>query len=191
MMLQRYLQFQEKNGAIYDSHRLKKQIISVMLRERAEFKELFMIKTNRIKIYPATRMEMEIQIAAEKDDELKAAYSEMLEGCMLHPDEWEWYAMWIIELDNGTRIGDLCFKGLDSSGVVEIGYGILEEYQGQGYATEAVKVVTAWAFQNSKVVAIEAETDAQNTVSQRVLEKCGFIANGKWGDEGPRFVLTR
>ena len=136
-------------------------------------------------------MEMEIQIASEKDEELKAAYSEMLEGCMLHPDEWEWYAMWIIELYNGTRIGDLCFKGLDSSGVVEIGYGILEEYQGQGYATEAVKVVTAWAFQNSKVVAIEAETDAKNTVSQRVLEKCGFIANGKWGNEGPRFVLTR
>ncbi len=149
------------------------------------------IKTSRIKIYPATRIEMEIQIASEKDDELRAAYSEMLQGCMQHLDEWEWYTMWIIELHNGMRIGDLCFKGLTSSGIVEIGYGILEEFQGQGYATEAVKEVTAWAFQSSNVVAIEAEADVQNIASQKVLEKCGFIANGEWGNEGPRFVLSR
>lgn len=149
------------------------------------------IKTNRIKIYPATRIEMEVQIASEKDDELRAAYSEMLQGCMLHPNEWEWYTMWIIELHNGMRIGNLCFKGFTSSGIVEIGYGILEEFQGQGYATEAVKEVTSWAFQSSNVVAIEAETDVQNIASQRVLEKCGFIANGEWGNEGPRFVLSR
>lgn len=159
--------------------------------ETLEFGVIAIIKANRINIYPATRIEMELQIVSEKDDELRAAYLEMLEGCILHPDEWEWYTMWIIELYNGVRIGDLCFKGLASSGIVEIGYGILEEYQGQGYATEAVKVVTDWAFQSSKVVAIEAETDAQNTASQRVLEKCGFIANGEWGNEGPRFVLSR
>ena len=58
-----------------------------------------MIKTNRIKIYPATRMEMEIQIASEKDEELKAAYSEMLEGCMLHPDEWELKLGDLLDLD--------------------------------------------------------------------------------------------
>lgn len=90
-----------------------------------------------------------------------------------------------------TRVGDLCFKGLDSKGVVEIGYGILEEYQGQGYATEAVKAVTEWALQKNNVTAIEAETDVDNIISQKVLAKCGFIANGVIGEEGPRFVLTR
>jgi ABC-type glutathione transport system ATPase component len=36
---------------------------------------------------------------------------------------------------NSIRIGDLCFKGLREDGITEIGYGILEEHRGQGYAT--------------------------------------------------------
>ena len=150
-----------------------------------------MIETKRIKMYPASREQMEKIIAAETSAELKDAYSEMLEGCLQHMDEWEWYAMWNIELMNGTRVGDLNFKGLDENGVTEIGYVISEEYQGQGYATEAVKAVTEWALQKNNVTAIEAETDVNNIISQKVLAKCGFIANGVVGEEGPRFVLTR
>ena len=133
---------------------------------------------------------METIISSETNAELKAAYSEMLDGCLQNPDQWEWYAIWIIELSDGTHIGDLCFKGLDSNGVAEIGYGILEEYQGQGYATEAVEAALRWAFQNPNVTAIEAETDADNAASKRVLEKCGFIANGIIGKEGPRYRVS-
>ena len=134
---------------------------------------------------------MEAIISSETNAELKAAYSEMLDGCLQNLDQWEWYAIWIIELIDGTHIGDFCFKGLGSIGVAEIGYGILEEYQGQGYATEAVKAALRWAFQNPNVTAIEAETDADNAASKRVLEKCGFLANGIMGKEGPRYTLKR
>ena len=134
---------------------------------------------------------METVISSETSAELKAAYSEMLDGCLQNPDQWEWYAIWIIELRNGTHIGDLCFKGLDSNGVAEIGYWILEEYQGQGYATEAVEAALSWAFQNPNVTAIEAETEDDNAASKRVLEKCGFLANGIIGKEGPRYTLNR
>ena len=150
-----------------------------------------MIETKRLRIYPATQNQMEDFIAAQTNDVLRAAYSEMLEGCLKNPDIWEWYAIWMIELNNGTHIGELCFKGLDENGVAEIGYGISEEHQCQGYATEAVKAVLTWAFQNTEVTAIEAETDAENMASKRALEKCGFIANGKIGEEGPRFTVTR
>lgn len=150
-----------------------------------------MIETKRLRIYPATQNQMEAFIAAQTNDALKAAYSEMLENSLKHPDKWEWYAIWMIELKDGPHIGELCFKGLDLNGVAEIGYGILEEYQCQGFATEAVKAVLTWAFQNPKVTAIEAETDAENISSKRVLEKCGFISNGKIGEEGPRFTVTR
>ena len=134
---------------------------------------------------------MEKFIASQTVEELKAAYTEMLDGCLEHPGQWEWHAIWMIELKDGTHIGELCFKGLDSGGVAEIGYGVAEEYQGQGYATEAVKAASAWAFQNPAVTALEAETDAANTASKRVLEKCGFIATGETGEEGPRYTLTR
>ena len=45
------------------------------------------------------------------------------------------HAIWMIELKNGTHIGDLNFKGITADGMVEIGYGILEEQQRKGYAT--------------------------------------------------------
>ena len=149
-----------------------------------------MLSSARLRIYPATRSQMEAMIASEPDDALKVAYTEMLDGCLRHPDQWDWYAVWIIELMDGTRVGNLCFKGLDADGVAEIGYGISDEYQGQGYATEAVQAVTAWAFRDPRVTAVEAETTAENIASQRVLEKCGFQPTGTSGQEGPRYTLV-
>ena len=150
-----------------------------------------MIENGRVRIYPASREQMESFITAEKDDELKKAYSEMLEGCLAHPDRWDWYAMWMIEKTDGTHIGDLCFKGLNENENPEIGYGVLDEFRGQGYATEAVKLALKWAFDHPEVVAVEAESDPDNAASQRVLKKCGFLANGEIGEEGPRFIVYK
>ena len=148
------------------------------------------METDRIRIYPANREQMESSILAEKDDELKKAYGEMLEGCLTHPDQWDWYAMWMIEKTDGTHIGDLCFKGLEEKNP-EIGYGILDEFQGHGYATEAVTLAVEWAFSQPGVLAVEAETDPDNIASQRVVEKCGFKATGTIGEEGPRFIIHK
>ena len=150
-----------------------------------------MLNTERLCIYPASREQMEAMIVSEQDGELKKAYSEMLEGCLRHPDQWDWYAIWMIEKTDGTHIGDLCFKGLREDGIAEIGYGSLEEHQGQVYAAEAVQAAVRWAFLHPDVRSLEAETDAGNAASQRVLEKCGFRPNGTFGEEGPRFTLDR
>ena len=150
-----------------------------------------MIETENLKIYAASQDEMENFIEMQTNDVLKTAYKEMLEGCINNPEQWEWYAIWMIELKDGTHIGELCFKGLDSDGIVEIGYGITEKYQEHGYATEAVKAISAWAFQEPKVTAIEAEIEDKNIASKKVLEKCGFVFTGKNGKEGPRYKLTR
>jgi len=150
-----------------------------------------MIETENLKIYAASQDEMEKFIELQTDDVLKAAYTEMLNGCIENPEQWEWYAIWMIELKDGTHIGELCFKGLDSNGVVEIGYGITKKYQDHGYATEAVKAISSWAFQEPKVSSIEAEIDEKNIASKKVLEKCGFIFTGKKGTEGLLYKLTR
>ena len=149
------------------------------------------LNTERLRLYPASRERMEAIIASEQDEALKQAYTEMLGGCLRHPGQWAWYALWIIEKTDGTPVGDLCFKGLGEDGVAEIGYGIMEEYQGRGYATEAVRAACQWAFQHPQVKLLEAETEAGNAASQRVLEKCGFRPNGSFGEEGPRFTLGR
>lgn len=122
-------------------------------------------------------------------DELSAAYGEMLSGCKGDPENRVWYAPWAMTLkDTQEYVGDLGFKGPVKKHAVEIGYGVLPEYEGQGYTTEAVQAMTQWAFQQKEVVFVEAETDPENKASQRVLEKCGFAPDGTTGEEGPRFV---
>ena len=79
-----------------------------------------MLNTDRLRIYPASREQMEAMIASEQDEELKKAYSEMLEGCLRHPNQWDWYAIWMIEKTDGTPVGDLCFKGLREDGIAEM-----------------------------------------------------------------------
>ncbi len=148
-----------------------------------------MMENERIRIYPASQEQMEKFIASETDEELKKAYREMLEGCLAHPGEWDWYAMWMIEKADGTHIGDLCFKGIEAGRNTEIGYGILEEYRGQGFATEAVKLALKLAFRHPGIKAVEAEADTSNVASQRVLMKCGFRPNGEIGEEGPRYIV--
>ena len=144
-----------------------------------------MIETDRLKLYAASKEQMEAFIAAQSVDVLKAAYTEMLEGCLTHPDQWEWYAIWMIEAKDGRHIGELCFKGVTGEGTAEMGYGIAEEYQGRGYATEAVNAAAAWALEQDVITCVTAEVDAENAASVRVLEKTGFVPAGKIGKEGP------
>ena len=148
------------------------------------------IETARLVIHTATREEMLKIIDSQTDDVLQKAYKEMLQGCLDHPEQWVWYAIWIIECKDGSHVGDLSFKGFNDDGSVEIGYGIDEAHQGQGYATEAVNAAVMWALQQPGITCVEAETEPNNKASQRVLEKCGFVPSGIDGEEGPRFVRS-
>ena len=149
------------------------------------------IETARLCITLASDAEMELIAAAETDAEMKKAYGEMLQGAQEHPEIRELYAMWLIKLkgEPDTVIGDMCFKGLSDDGVVEIGYGVYPPYESHGYATEAVMALVGWAIKREDVQSVEAEAEASNVASLRILEKCGFVANGKLGTEGLRFVL--
>lgn len=150
------------------------------------------VETERMYLYSLSNEEMRLVIEKESDLEMKQAYAEMLEGSLSNPDKRIWYAIWNMELKNDleTIVGDFCFKGLGDDGVVEIGYGLKEEYRHHGYMTEAVKVITEWALSQDGVKQVEAETDAENIASQKVLLQSGFISNGKMGEEGPRFVVS-
>lgn len=131
--------------------------------------------------------EMKALIAQQDDTELIKAYGEMHDLSVAHPELRQWYAAWFIYLAD-KRIGDVCFKGLSSGGSVEIGYGLLPEFWGNGYATEAVMAMTEWASKQPGVKFIEAEAEDSNIASKRVLEKAGYVPTGKIGEEGPRFL---
>ena len=107
--------------------------------------------------------EIEALIERTPSDELRAAYGEMLSGGKSDPGNRVWYAPWSMVLKDAQEyVGDLGFKGPVKKHAVEIGYGVLPEYEGQGYTTEAVQAMTQWAFQQKDVVFVEAETDPEN-----------------------------
>ncbi|WP_027483680.1 GNAT family N-acetyltransferase [Deinococcus pimensis] len=82
-------------------------------------------------------------------------------------------------------IGQLSFKGgPDEQGTVELGYGLNPAYHSQGYATEMVRAMLAFARSHPEVRQVTAETRVDNLASMRVLEKTGFVrAGARWCDE--------
>ena len=116
--------------------------------------------TERLFLIPLRPDGMRALLARTTDPELVQPYTDMLDLSLAHPDQWVWYTAWgLYQNDSGDWVGDLCFKGLPENGHPEIGYGLLPEYEHQGYATEAVRAACRWAFGQPGVTAVEAETD--------------------------------
>ncbi len=59
-----------------------------------------------------------------------------------------------------------------------LGYWIGEPYAGQGYMSDAVRALSATAFEELGLHRIEAATVPSNEASQRVLRRCGFQQEG-------------
>lgn len=148
-----------------------------------------MVITERMTIYPISIDKMKEIVETEKNEILKIAYTEMLDGCLKNPADYIWYTLWFMELKNSDHeiVGTLSFKGLDENGIVEIGYGINAGYENKGYMTEAVQSMVKWALMQPRVKQVESEAEESNIASIRVLEKSNFIPNGI-GQEGIRFV---
>lgn len=61
----------------------------------------------------------------------------------------------------------------------EIGYWLGEEFWGRGIATEAVRAVTAYAFDKYDLCRMYAGVLEWNPASMRVLEKAGYVCEGR------------
>ena len=57
----------------------------------------------------------------------------------------------------------------------EIGYAFLPGYHGKGYATEAIRTILKYAFNDMQMHSVEAVLDPRNIASEHVLLKNGFV----------------
>jgi len=80
-----------------------------------------------------------------------------------------------------TVIGSISLekKVLFGEEVVEVGYVIARDYWGLGYATVALRLAISRCLEELKISKIVAFVDPEHVVSQKVLEKNGFIFQGK------------
>ena len=95
-----------------------------------------------------------------------------------------WYTYWLVVVTGEPFGAGLAgFKGApDAEGRVEIGYGIDPAYRNQGYTTEAVRALVAWAFDQPGCRSVHAPVLKDNPASSRVLAKCGFAVHHETED---------
>jgi RimJ/RimL family protein N-acetyltransferase len=84
------------------------------------------------------------------------------------------FGLWVVELMDGTPIG-IC--GLLKRPVlddVDLGFAMLPQFRGEGYAFEAAAAVVAHARDTLRLERLVAITNPDNDASGRLLEKLGF-----------------
>jgi len=67
-------------------------------------------------------------------------------------------------------------RGVFQSGY--LGYYIFEQYAGQGYMSEGMRLVINHAFKKLKLHRLEANIQLENTRSIKLVKKLGFIKEG-------------
>ncbi len=95
-------------------------------------------------------------------------------------DRQKYYLTMVLK-GEGTVIGDagLEVKGRGpGGGEGEIGYFLMKRYWGQGYATEAARLIVDYGFSHLGLHRIIATCLAANAASEHVMQKCGMVKEG-------------
>jgi [ribosomal protein S5]-alanine N-acetyltransferase len=134
------------------------------------------IQTKSLKLVPHTLEEVHAMIEAMTPSEKVELSADWL--ARLHAstsaDPWT-HGFSLVKREGDIVVGNAGFKGPPTAdGVVEIAYGVIPEYQGKGYATEAAEALTSYAFSCGPVRMVRAHTRPEPNASTRILTKCGF-----------------
>lgn len=87
---------------------------------------------------------------------------------------------WLIFRGDSELVGAISAR--EDQGI-NLGYLLARPFWGQGFMSEALNAVTAWAFAQSSVFRVWAVCDFENQASARLLERNGFHQEGilkKW-----------
>ncbi|KOT32002.1 acetyltransferase [Streptomyces caelestis] len=91
---------------------------------------------------------------------------------VLHP-EWGMYVL--VRREDDRAVGAMGFHGApDEDGRVEIGYDLSVDARGHGYATEALRTLSAWALAQDGVRTVAAVVERENGPSRKVVTRAGF-----------------
>jgi len=116
------------------------------------------------------------------------AYNYLLTRMEEYPNYRGWSRYIVIRSNNGDRrtlAGGCGLLGpIELTDDPEIGYGLLSDFQGQGYASEAVAGLLSWIFQHPHVKSVNAQTFPDHAASLKVLSKGGFQPAGNGREDG-------
>jgi ribosomal-protein-alanine N-acetyltransferase len=111
-------------------------------------------------------------------------------------DHWEQhgYGLWMLSLrETGEFVGRAVLRHLHVAGndEIEIGYALMPEYWGKGFATEIASKIVAVAFSEVGLTDVVAIALPTNRGSRNVMEKVGLSFECDTTYEGNPQVLYR
>jgi ribosomal-protein-alanine N-acetyltransferase len=151
---------------------------------RLESSRLYLIPLNYTQLikYGALDYSMELELnLLPRQREMKDEFKSTIETYLIpyinqHPDQILFATIWlIVHRKQNIAVGDIGFNaGPSEKGVVEVGYSTYPGFMNQGYMTEALGSLSAWAFTQPGVEIIIAQTDKDNFPTHKVLIKNSF-----------------
>lgn len=78
----------------------------------------------------------------------------------------------ICAVGTGERLGNIALEHHD--GIGQVSYWLATEARGQGTATAALRLISAWAFELLGLAELRLWTHRENTASRRVAERAGY-----------------
>lgn len=96
------------------------------------------------------------------------------ENLNLYLDGFPYGRMFVAEKSTGKFVGTFSILYLDGDADYHIGYALMQEYWGKGYASELVKIGTIKFFERTNHEALFAITQPINKASEAVLLKNRF-----------------
>ena len=78
------------------------------------------------------------------------------------------------EKSTGKFVGSFAFIPVEGTENSQLGYALLKDYWGKGFATELTKEGIKYVFAKTDLTEVYGITQEGNSESQKVLMKCGF-----------------
>lgn len=113
----------------------------------------------------------------------KEAELEFIKKCIDESDVSP-YEKWVIELKNsGEVVGNISVNVINTKhNYCNVGYVVRYDYQGFGYASEALKRVSDYLLEERNYYLVECSCNELNLASSKVMKKAGFIKDGYVAD---------
>jgi [ribosomal protein S5]-alanine N-acetyltransferase len=125
---------------------------------------------------------------AKSREDSKAFLIENLQFYETHPGLGRWA---LLEKGSDEFVGTFSLLPLAHTDDVHIGYALLKEHWGKGYAAEIVGAGVKYVFDVLKLLTVVAVTYEANVPSQKVLTKNGFVKDGVYGGVEKNDLLFR
>ena len=159
-------------------------------------------ETARLRAERSHRRHLALYIPFEQDEQVAAwlggtsspqETERRLERELAHWDE-HGFGRWVLfEKNTGEFVGRGGLRHADIEGfpVVELGYAIVAERWGEGFATELGTAAVDIGLRDLDLDEIVAFTLPNNAASRRVMEKVGFTYERTFHRKGAEHVLYR